>query len=803
MKTINSADLIYSGDGNKVFCSRGDLALGYKISYPEKYSQGQSDFETIQATWVRALKNLPQGTIVIKSDIYTSEEFDASNLPNVTYLQKATNNHFEGRSYLKHIGYIFFVFTRINTLKNESIKNPFLFPKIAQFDKDDIEIKNFISEVEEAAEIVKTSGSVSLNPLNEKEITSYLDFYFNGFQSMYLTDFKVEADHFSVDDKITGVFSIQNEKHFPDNISPAIEDKEFSSSDRGFTFYQGFLDSLGVDLGIPHMYNQIIFVDDHKYHVNKIHKNFINLQAASRISPENKAGSVRLESYLNEVASDSNYHFIRGHNNVVFWADSKIEFEYRKKKIAALLKSCDFKPVYLTGERMKSVFYNTFFANTSCMDDDSLFLADLRIATCLFVTNTNYKDDPEGIIFTDRIFNIPVVHDFWSENNKARKVSRNFAIIAETGRGKSFFAQHLFRQLIDDGVIVVIIDLGDSYLKLSKLFPPEDVLMVKYKEGEPLGLNPFSLAHGEEISSTKIEELCQFVWTLIKKGEEPESNEDTSLRKIIKDFYVKEEVHKWETFYYFIKNNRDTLLEQCGIEDSSFFDIDAFLHAGSDFIGDGIYASLFRFEGDSSANFLGKKLIIFELDAIQDNKLILTVMLQVISEAISKTIWNDRSKRGVVFYDEFAKQLEFPEVLKRVKYQAQAIRKQNGALGIVLQTLNQMPNTPEGNTIIDNTETKIFLQGNNYTPSITRLELNEHDVSQLNSLASKMDGERRYSEFYMKISNNFGNVFRVEVPREVFLAYQTEGALHDAMMKRYDEVGDMMLVIEEFKNKTL
>ena len=173
--------------------------------------------------------------------------------------------------------------------------------------------------------------------------------------------------------------------------------------------------------------------------------------------------------------------------------------------------------------------------------------------------------------------------------------------------------------------------------------------------------------------------------------------------------------------------------------------------SGSDFIADGIYSNLLGTCTDNSASFKDKKLIIFELDEIKDNRLLLTIMLQVISEAIQKTIWSDRKNRGIVFFDEFAKQLEFPEVTRRVKYYSQAIRKQNGGVGIVLQTLNQLPDTPEGKSILDNTETFIFLESSNYEDSISRLKLNSHDRSQLMSLKKKFDGDRKYSDLQQRM----------------------------------------------------
>ena len=801
MKRPNASDLLLQVMGNQILCSRGDFVLAYKIEYPEKYSQSEDDFETLHADWVKAFKNIPTGTIVVKSDVYTKEHYDSEILPAASFLQKATKKHFDGREYFQHKGFIFFVYTKINTLKNDTIKNPFVFPSLKIFNEEDIEVATFINEVEQAVEMLAINGQLQLAPLTPEEIRDFRDFYFNGFQADHYTDTEFEKEFISSDGKIAGVFALNNEQNFPEAISPAVEDPEFSNKEKDFYFYRGFLDCLGLTLRCPHIYNQIIFLDEHTYHTNTINKNLLHLKGGRKLSPENEAGAKRVQEYLDEVVEDPNMRYVRGHNNIIFWAENKAEFDAIKKRVSALLKSLDFKPTFVTRERLKDTFANSFFANASCLNNENVYLTDIRAAVSLFVFNSSYKNDDTGVVLNERIFNTPVVYDFWDERRR-RKTSRNFAIIASTGRGKSFTAQHVLRQLIEQDVVTVIIDCGDSYLKLCKLFPPEDVAHFKYIEGESLGLNPFALSDPSELTALKIDEVCEFVWTLIKKDVTPTANERTSLRSIVNYYYSIEEDYtacSWHSFYTFVKLNKDNICAAAGIDnsDNSFFNVEEFIHGGKDFIDDGAYASLLKVDRDISTDLKGKKLVVFELDNIKDNKLLLSIELQAISETVHRTIWSDKTKRGIVFYDEFAKQIQFPEILNRVAYQTQAIRKQNGAAGIVLQTLNQLPETPEGRSIIDNIETFIFLEGSDYSTSEERLKLSRHDKSQMHSLASKFSGERKYSEVYIK-ANKYGNVYRIEVAPEVFFAYQTEGDVHEKIMRLYESSGSMENAINTY-----
>ncbi|MFV0468637.1 MAG: TraG family conjugative transposon ATPase [Dysgonomonas sp.] len=791
---VKDISLILSTEENKIICANGDFALGYKIEYPEKYSLGERDFDSAFHDWMKAMRLLPVNSIVLKSDIYLKDNYSMEDLPGNTFLQKATQKHFKGREYLNHIPYIFFIWTKKNTLKNENIKNPFKFPVVKNFKKEDQELKTFIESVKSVQSLLG-QGQIKLIPLDANEINHYEIFYFNGFQNAYTSELEAKSDRFIFENKNIGIISIIDEKKFPDSVHTSIEDKEFSSKDGDFKFHQGFMDSLGLNLKYNHIYNQIIFIDEHSSHMNRIHKNFLELDGARRFSPVNEAGAKRLQASIDEINDDSNAHQLRGHTNIIYWGDNEAEFEYIGQQITTILNRLSFVPNKPKRERLKNIFYNSFFTNVSFLDNSSLYQIDLANAVALFINNGNYKNDEEGIILCDRIHNIPRIYDFWDAKKK-HITSRNFAIIAPTGRGKSFTANYIFRQFLEQDIILVIIDLGDSYLKFSKLLPPEQVEIFKYRQGEPLGLNPFIL-DSETPSAMKIEELCEFVWTLIKKEQEPTELEQTSMRKIISHYYDLEDDHSWESFYKFIENNQDTLYEQLSIDNQEFFKIDEFLHAGSDFIGNGTYADLLK-KTDKSENFVGKKLIIFELDEIKDNKLLLTIMLQVISEAIQKTIWRDRKNKGIVFFEEFAKQLEFPDVTRRVKYYTQAIRKYNGGVGLVLQTINQFPETPEGKSIIDNTETFIFLETKNYKDTISRLDLGSHDATLLRSVRNKHTGDGyKYGEVLIRRTGRT-NVYRIEASKEEFIAYQTEGELHTAVMERYEQTHDMEIAINEY-----
>src|SRR5690606_11193058 len=147
----------------------------------------------------------------------------------------------------------------------------------------------------------------------------------------------------------------------------------------------------------------------------------------------------------------------------------------------------------------------------------------------------------------------------------------------------------------------------------------------------------------------------------------------------------------------------ETLTETLKIKEEHF-SVYNFLHILSEYVDGGLYSFLFNAAEDQTYRIEDKRMIVFELDEVRDNKEILSVMLKLIKSAIQRTIWRNKAEKGIILFDEFAKQLKFGNVLESVEFYYQAIRKQNGAIGIILQSINQLPNNTTSASILENTQ---------------------------------------------------------------------------------------------------
>ncbi len=779
-------NLIFANNGNIIACYRGEL--------PEIHSLSEKDFKDLHSTWFQALKSLPVSCVIHKQDIYIKKSFSSEYLPNDTFLAKATHDHFKGREYIDHQCYLFLTLVKNKTLNNPKYVNPFRKVSKGLYQKLDQSVHSFLGSVNDSITYINNSRKLKFLPLQELEILKLSKSFFNGFNIGYDTDILLEGSKVTIGSDHFDVLAVNNESCFGASVQTSKINERFTSGD--FVFHQGFLDGLGLALNENHIVNQIIYLDDGQKWRKLLDKKIEELKKSSNFGTQNKVVLKKIEHIQDQINNDDNARIIRGHLNIIYWDREARQLENITSRIKAVFKELDIVPYYPRGEERKNYILNSYNCFSSNFSNEDLYVTDLKHALCLFINNTNYRSDKKGIIFNDREHNIPVLKDVWDQEKKRIK-ARNFAIFAPTGEGKSFLANNILRQYFEMGVRLVIIDLGGSYTKFASLYP-EQFTILRYESGKNLGINPFYITNANDITPERLEDLSVFLFELIGEGTKPKKERSVALKKILHSYYktISDE-HSLDSFYSYIESQREDLLTKLHIH-PDYFNVEGFLHILSEYVRDGLYSFLFETSEDRSYKIEDKRLIVFELDQVKDNKEILSVMLKLIKTAIQRTIWRNKNEKGIILFDEFAKQLKFDNVLESVEFYYQAIRKQEGAIGIILQSINQLPDNSTSASILENTQVIYSLNNEKgYKELVKRLNLSGHDLDQLRSIKNNLSGKRKYTEIFIKIGRE-SNIFRLEVPKEVFAAYLTDGTDNDRIMRIYKKYGCMEKAIKEF-----
>jgi hypothetical protein len=183
MKKINlpAYHPILSIEKNIVFASNGNIVLCYKAGLPEIYSLSEKDFEDIHGSWFQAFKSLPISTVIHKQDVYKKTAFEASYIPNESFLEKATYRYFKGRECLTHQSYLYFTLPLDKALNASKFTNPFRKVEKGIHKQLDHNVQEFIASVNDAVSFINNSRKVSIKPLNQDEILELTNAYFNGF----------------------------------------------------------------------------------------------------------------------------------------------------------------------------------------------------------------------------------------------------------------------------------------------------------------------------------------------------------------------------------------------------------------------------------------------------------------------------------------------------------------------------------------------------------------------------------------------------------------------------------------------
>lgn len=800
-RSWNASELIEEVSRNRLLTCQGDVVFCYRLTLPECGSLSEAHYERLFEIWRVALKDLPQGTIVLRSDRYDRRPFDAEAMPGRSYIQREEKRYAESRMMTADISYLFVVFTGFRATRDAKSRNPFVRLTHAALREEDREYVTWTRAVDSMYQQLQGSGLVGIDPLTEAEVREYGQWFFNGFQTDYLTDVTATEEYVRAAGRYIGGVSLEHERQFPEVLhSP--------QPGRNMRLPLGILEELGILLPVPHLYNQVIRITGHEQEYALVKQTLETFRRNRGFSDEHEDQARRLDKTREAISDDLDAMLVRGHTNILFWGDTAAEVrEYRTRITNYLRQSRDFEPAVPAGAELRNVVFCSHPATIACMDRDSYYLVDIRQALALFQNTGRYVSDSEGVFFSDPVNHLPLRHDLYDAHKKYVD-SRNIAVIGRTGGGKTVDLEKIVGDYHYDtsaGYVNIIIDCGGSYEKAARLYDSSEVFIFRYVSDEPLGLDPFAVADTDD--AEHVDDICETLWLVIKPGGVATSEERVSLRKIVKAYLKITHAASWQNFYEWVSGNYEQILANNEIR-SDYFDVRQFVHNGSEWSAGGIYANVFSQSDDPTTRLRGKRFLIFELENIRQNPQLLSIVVHLIGIAIRTLVWEQPGKRGFIIYEEFAELMKDPVIFSAVLYQMQAIRKKGGSACIVLQNLDQLAlnagdrYSREGGAagaLMKNIETVIFLAGadptgfEKYAPGFT-----EHDRQCVLSLKNNFTTPPMYSSFYIYRSKKSMLMSLCISPR-TFLAYQTEGEICDELGRLLSDTGSMEKAIERYE----
>ncbi|WP_059051429.1 DUF3875 domain-containing protein, partial [Myroides odoratimimus] len=112
---------ILSVENNCIVSKQGDITVCYKVILPEIFTISDKEYETIHSVWHKAIKTLPEFTVIHKQDWFVKESYEADfKDAEQSYLSRSFERHFNERPYLNHSCYLFITKTTKERIKSQS-----------------------------------------------------------------------------------------------------------------------------------------------------------------------------------------------------------------------------------------------------------------------------------------------------------------------------------------------------------------------------------------------------------------------------------------------------------------------------------------------------------------------------------------------------------------------------------------------------------------------------------------------------------------------------------------------------------
>ncbi|MNU15242.1 Type IV secretion system protein virB4 [compost metagenome] len=793
ISTLEEKFPLLAVEDNCIISKDADITLCFTIHLPELFTVASAEYEAMHSAWHKAVKTLPDYTVVHKQDWYIKENYNPEIADeNLSFLGKSYQQHFNERPFLNHYCYLFITKTSNERMRMQSNFSSLCKGLFIPKEVRDREIINqFMESVAQFERIINDSGFIQLERLNEEDIIG--NEKRQGLLQQYMTlsrnasapmqDIALGAEEVRIGNKRLCLHTLSDTDDLPSKVSTDIRYEKLST-DRSDCLLS-FASPVGLLLSCNHIYNQYLFLDNSESNLEKFEKSAKNMHSLTRYSRSNQINKEWIERYLNEAHSYG-LSSIRAHFNIMAWSDDPSELKQIKNDTGSALALMECKPRHNTTD-VATLYWAGMPGNAADFPSEESFFTFIEPALCFFTEETNYHDSPSpfGIKMADRLTGKPIHLDISDlPMKKGIITNRNKFILGPSGSGKSFFTNHMVRQYYEQGAHVLLVDTGNSYQGLCELIKGktngEDGVYFTYTEDNPIAFNPFYTDDGV-FDIEKRESIKTLILTLWKRDDEPPTrSEEVALSNAVSGYIEKikqeNEFPSFNGFYEYVKGDYTSVLEQKKVREKDF-DIANFLNVLEPYYKGGEYNYLLN--SDKQLDLLSKRFIVFEIDAIKDHKILFPIVTIIIMEVFINKMRRLKGIRKLILIEEAWKAIAKEGMAEYIKYLFKTVRKFFGEAIVVTQEVDDIIQSPiVKESIINNSDCKILLDQRKYMNKFDDIQamlgLTDKEKSQVLSINMNNDPKRLYKEVWIGLGGTHSAVYATEVSTQEYLAYTTE-----------------------------
>lgn len=807
---------IQSVESNGLVNGNGDITIGFSLMLPEMYTVTYEQANALHESFVSFFSLLPVGTVIHKQDFFYVDKYRPLVNSNRSFTRIANLRYFNERPVLRNYSNIFFTYVRDPSIEIGSTNNSFSSLKDYVFKKpfgsvDDLirEVKNFEITVCNGMSGLPLMESIRLDDdalmvalydtwnLKYGETKTYANIE-NALFSPMETDksrLKIGNEYVSIvslieeglDVDFARISKINSSEVYNTNIQLSNTIKVPTS----FTF------PIGLGLPVNHILNTAIVVQDKEKIIKylKDKRGSMTLPATFGFGNE----KIRLiDSYLGSI-ENAKYTPSTTCVNVVLHHEDLDVLKSYESLVKTAYSNMNRGKAYVESYDAANLFVSCTPGNFKSNYRTHLIVNTIDQAVCYVHYEGAYRSDRNGNLFVDRQ-GAPVMLDMWQ--SKAID-NRNKIVIGPSGKGKSFLINGLIEDSLYNGNHVCVVDIGHSYKRICELNHGRYYDSSNIKEfyfnificpKDSKGRYMYSVMDEDgEGGSDRIDFILSVLLQIWMPNQFVKMDIKTILKDCISNYY--EHVNKLGLFpdlvgfYNYLNVYTETVFDKKRLV---YIDFES-LRLNLEPYVNGSYKYLFN--SQENIDLIDYKLVVFDLEAIKDNKDLFNIISLIVAELVLDKTKRLPTVRKTFIIDEALDFLK-GDIKEFIAYLYRTFRKKEGEVYFAAQNIAFLDSTSVEvkESLLANSDTRIILSHKGYERFYdamkSTLSLSNDDIDLIDSIEmSPESGDLTgYREFFMKMGS-VSKVFRNEVSRETAAVYTT----------RKTEVAEIERLYKEYK----
>ena len=293
--TLESKFPLLAVEGGCIISKDADITVVYRVELPELFTVTSAEYEAIHAAWCKALKVLPEYSVVHKQDWFIRERYrPATGEGDMSFLSRSYERHFNERPFLTHACFLYLTKTTRERMHMRSDFSTLCRGNIIPKEVNRESATKFLEAAEQFERILNDSGFLTLVRLTGDEITGTADcpglleryFSLSLSETTSLQDIELGAEVLRVGNKRVCLHTLSDTEDLPGRVGTDTR-YERLSTDRSDCLLS-FAAPVGLLLSCDHLYNQYVFLEDSDENLRMFEKRARNMQSLSRYSRGNQ-----------------------------------------------------------------------------------------------------------------------------------------------------------------------------------------------------------------------------------------------------------------------------------------------------------------------------------------------------------------------------------------------------------------------------------------------------------------------------------------------------------------------------------